>query len=83
MPRTCQCPHPAARLPSRQVDADTSKYFAEISAHFKGLADGEERQLVADNALAEAAGAEARVACDAACRWGGAGVGGDGAARVD
>ncbi|GAB4813915.1 hypothetical protein N2152v2_000961 [Parachlorella kessleri] len=50
-----------------KVDQETSKYYEEISNHFKTLEDGEERQLVADNALGEAAGSEPRVASDAAC----------------
>ncbi len=63
---------PAANVDSERprfskVDQETSSYFAEISNHFKALEDDEEKQLVADNALGEAAGTEARVASDAAC----------------
>lgn len=49
------------------MDAETSSYFAEIASHFQTLEDDEERGLVADNALGEAAGQEPRVAADAAC----------------
>ena len=64
---------PAVQAPERprysKVDAETGAYFAEIAATFKALPDDdpEQRQLVADSALGEAAGGEARVASDAAC----------------
>jgi len=56
-----------ARRQHSRLEAEVLAYYEEIDAHFKSLTDDEERQLLADNVLGDAAGKEAAVATDAAC----------------
>lgn len=49
------------------LDTETSSYYAEINERFGELDDAEEKTLLAENALGEASGKEAEIACDAAC----------------
>jgi hypothetical protein len=50
-----------------RVDAETLKYYEEIGSHFKTLDDDEEKQVLAENVLAETEGKETEVVPDAAC----------------
>ena len=50
-----------------RLDAEQLSYYAEIDTHFKGLTDDEDKHLLANNVLGDAAGREAEVATDAAC----------------
>lgn len=50
-----------------RVDQETSQYFNEINTHFKTLDSHEDKQLLANNVLEEAAERGAEVATDAAC----------------
>lgn len=48
-----------------RLDSSTLSYFEEINSHLKSTEDDEEKHLIADNALEEAAGREAEIAADA------------------
>jgi hypothetical protein len=50
-----------------RVDAETLKYYEEIGTHFKTLDDEEEKQVLAENVLAETEGKEVDIVPDAAC----------------
>ena len=50
-----------------RLDAEQLSYYAEIDTHFKSLTDDEDKHLLANNVLGDAAGREAEVATDAAC----------------
>jgi hypothetical protein len=50
-----------------RVDAETLKYYEEIGTHFKTLDDDEEKQVLAENVLAETEGKEVDIVPDAAC----------------
>ncbi|KAL4852677.1 hypothetical protein ACK3TF_006244 [Chlorella vulgaris] len=52
-----------------RLDSETLSYYSELDGHLRSLGreESDDRQLLADNALAEAAGREAEVAADAAC----------------
>jgi len=48
-----------------RLDSSTLSYFEEINSHLRSTEDNEEKHLIADNALEEAAGREAEIAADA------------------
>eukprot|EP00887_Chlorella_sp_A99_P004080 scaffold23.g4080.t1 len=58
---------PGGRPRFSSLDAETLSFFEEIAGHLKTLDSDEERGLLADNVLEEAAGRAAALATDAAC----------------